>query len=354
MSKQIVTVTGPIAPAELGICLTHEHIAFEGDKFCPRPSDPDRVKLYETPMRAEMTGLLRRDPAAVLDNANLVDDDLLAAELQDYRDLGGKSIVEVTPPDVGRDVARLREISLATGLNIVAGSSHYVHWAHPTSVQDESIDQIADRFRTEITEGIDGTGVKSGIIGEVGVSLGEIHPNEEKVLRAAARVQAQTGVAISVHLETSMGPAVLDILEQDGADLTRVVLGHCDVFLSYPNGEESLAFQRELAKRGCYIAYDTFGHDGVRLPPGPLSDTSVWEPSDGMRIKAIVSLIESGLGKQLLMSHDVCMKMNMLKYGGLGYGNILRTIAPELLTLGVQQKEIDEILIENPRRLLAF
>ena len=352
MSKTIMTVTGPIDPAELGICLTHEHITFDGAAFCPRPSDPEQIALYESKVRPELIGMLRRDPGAMLDN-NVHDDALLIEELQRFKRLGGASVVEVTPPDIGRDVVRLRKISNATGLNIIAGSAHYVSFAHPASLEEESIDQIADRFRTEVTEGIDGTGIRSGVLGEIGTSGDALHPNEVKVLRAAARVQAETGVAISVHLSTHLAPEVLDILEGDGADLTRVVLGHCDTFLAYPAGEESLDFHRELAKRGCYLAYDTFGHES-RIPAGPLSPTSVWDPSDGMRIRAVASLIESGLSGQLLLSHDVCMKTNMVKFGGQGYGYILRIIVPELLSLGVEQSEIDQILLGNPRRLLAF
>lgn len=80
----------------------------------------------------------------------------------------------------------------------------------------------------------------------------------------------------------------------------------------------------------------------------------LWTSADGARVKAILSMLASGLANHLLISQDTCMRIQMLKYGGVGYGYILRTIVPDLLSLGATQGDLDQILIDNPRRLLAF
>lgn len=162
----------------------------------------------------------------------------MVEELADYRRLGGRSIVDVTPVSIGRDVVRVQNLSKVTGLNIVVGSAHYIAPLQSAWVRDASGDEIAGWFPVEVTEGIDGTGIRPGIHGVLGVSM-SMEPSEERVLRAAARVSSETGIPISLHAFLDVAIQALDVLEDAGADLTRVVVGHCDGFL---DGEESVAF----------------------------------------------------------------------------------------------------------------
>lgn len=349
MNRAIMTVTGPIDPDELGVCLTHEHITIDGREMMPAPTTPKELEIYESAMTAQKVGLLRRNPFAVRSNATLDDDEVLADELVGFLEAGGRSIVDVTPICIGRDVRRLRDLSVSTGVQIIAGSAFYIAPFQDPRVRDASVEAITDWFLGEITDGIDDTGVRPGILGELGISM-TIQPSEERVLRAAARAQAETGIGISLHVFSHVAGQAVDILEKEGADPSRIVVGHCDGFL---DGDHSLDVHRDLARRGCYIAYDTFGLE-TRVPAGPFAPYPVWGPSDGARIKAVLTMMDDGFADRLLISQDTCQKSQLQTYGGFGYGYIPRIIAPDLVSMGADQHEVDQILIDNPRRLLAF
>ncbi|TKG70547.1 phosphotriesterase family protein [Prauserella endophytica] len=187
------------------------------------------------------------------------------------------------------------------------------------------------------------------IIGEIGTS-NPVHAREEKVLRAAARVSARTGVAVTLHTDPTgrLALDVLDILEAEGADPARVVVGHMDGELD----DGFLEYHRRIVERGAYIAYDTFGEENC-YANGLTNGKSFWCPSDKQRINAVLAAPEAGYGDRLLLSQDVCMKMSHEKYGGFGYGHLLKNIVPELRSEGVSQAELDQLLVDNPRKMLA-
>src|SRR5213079_2240859 len=152
----------------------------------------------------------------------------------------------------------------------------------------------------EIEHGLAGTDVRPGIIGEIGTSS-PIHPDEEKSLRVAAAAQRRTGLSINVHVAIAFREALraLDVLEAAGADLSRVVISHLDQQID-------LDYHRAVLQRGAYVEYDCFGsevyfdHDGRA------------EPSDRERLKALLELLDAGWTGRLLISHDVCTKMQLL------------------------------------------
>ena len=349
-----MTVLGPVSPNDLGPTVTHEHLLVDLSCYWQRPDDPDRAVLAEAPFEMHMIGIVKRDPFFSRDN-NVLDDIALAIEeASEFKNLGGGTIVDVTPPDIGRDPLALQTIARSTGLNIVAGTAHYVHLAHPPGLEDEPTDEIAQRMIIELTEGIDGTRIRAGVIGEIGTSH-PLHPREQKVLRAAARAQQATGYAISVHVAPSArrGHDVLDILENEGTDLGRVVMGHLDLTLGHLDAgvDEIVRYHSSLAERGCYIQYDTCGVE-LYVPSGGLGPP-FWLPSDLTRLRAIARLLEKGHGHRLLLSQDVCTKKDLVRYGGFGYGHILRTFVHNLEEVGVARTEIDRMLIDNPKRMLA-
>ncbi len=354
MQGQVMTVLGPVSPEELGPTVTHEHLLVDLSCYWQPPDDPDRRALAEAPFEMSMIGIVKRDPFFSLDNNTLDDVTAATEEAREFKNLGGGTIVDVTPADIGRNPLALRTVARSAGLNIVAGTGHYVHIAHPPGLENEPTGEIAERMIIELTEGIDGTGIRAGVIGEIGTSH-PLHPREEKVLRAAARAQQGTGYPISVHVAPSarQGHDVLEILENEGADLGRVVMGHLDLTLGHLDAEfdEIVGYHSSLGERGCYIQYDTCGVE-LYVPSGGLGPP-FWLPSDLTRLKAIARLLEAGHGDRLLLSQDVCTKKDLVRYGGFGYGHILRYFVHNLKEIGVTRSESDRMLIDNPKRMLA-
>lgn len=350
-----MTVLGSLEADRLGVTLPHEHVFCDITCLCPPPDSENRREFLERPVEMGILGLIRRDPLFNRDNCLLTDVDLAIEEVREFQKLGGATIVDVTSEEaVGRDPLALQAVARATGVNIVCGCGHYLHFVHPPGAVEESMDSIAERLVLELNEGIGDTGVRPGLIGEIGTS-DPIHPQEAKMLRAAARAQQQTGAAITVHcnLGTRTGVEVLGLLGAAGADLSRVVLGHVDFALGHldMSFEGAVSYHKRLASSGCFVEYDTVGADGYFRGTG--LERPFWAPSDRQRAEAIARLLDDGFGDQILISHDICLKHYLLHYGGFGYGHILREFIHNLKDAGLGDTDIHRLMVENPARMLA-
>lgn len=301
--SHIMTVLGPVAADTLGIVLPHEHL------LC----DMRRV-----------TGNFD----------HLVDDAMLAIkEVMQFKDAGGTSLVDVTSWGLGRDPRTLQHISQETGLHIVMGCGWYRESFFDRPLYESTVDEIAAEIVAEINDGVGDTGVRAGIIGEVGSDKHFISPAEERSLRAAARAHRQTGLTITTHAVLSpVGLAQLDLLEEEGVDLRRVIVGHCD---GYPHPD----YHQVLAKRGAYVEFDTFR--------GRYS----WDVH--RRLGLVTEFIQRGYLEHLLLSHDICWKSHLKAYGGTGYDFLLTEFVPMLQEAGLSQEQIHILLVENPRRALS-
>lgn len=341
-SGKVMTVAGPIPASALGITLMHEHILNDCRCWWHAPETPERQYLAEGFVCMEIRGELRQDPFVNKHNITLDDEPLAIAELKDFAREGGQTVVEPTCQGIGRDPAALRRISKASGLNIVMGAGYYLGSSHPAKVAGMTIDQIADEIVHEANVGVDGTDVKIGLIGEIGVSS-DFTAEEEKSLRAAARAQRRTGLPLMVHLPGwfRLGHKVLDIAEAEGADLRHSVLCHMNP------SHEDLAYQSELAARGAFIEYDMIGMDFF------YADQQVQCPSDEEAARAIVKLVERGHINRILLSHDVFLKMMLTRYGGNGYAYILRHFLPRLKRHGLDDAQLDILMRDNPRSVFA-
>jgi phosphotriesterase-related protein len=349
----VMTVLGPIAADSLGPTLPHEHLFCDLSCYWQRPIEATQMTLADAPVTMELLGLIKHNPVLNRDNCRLSDFDLAVSEVMEFRKLGGGTIVDVTLPDIGRDPGALQMVSRVTGINIVAGCGHYTHLAHPPSLDNESIEQITGRLIRELTEGIGETGVRAGVIGEIGTS-DPIHPREERVLRAAARAHIATGAAVTVHLHSTSrrGLEVLTILEQEGVNPSRTVVDHVDICtLGQIPFHEAMQYFQALAERGCFVEFDTCGNDSYYAESK--YGRGYWAPTDRERAQAIAALFELGFGDQVLISHDVCTKHLLMRYGGFGYGHILRTFGHNLRDFGLGTVELEKLLIENPRRMLV-
>jgi phosphotriesterase-related protein len=352
--EPVTTVLGPVPGDQLGVVLPHEHLVVDTTCYYRPPQDEQSRELADGPVEITKLGLLRRNLFALRDNLVLTDLETAVSEADEFRELGGGTIVDLTLPEIGRDPGALQAISRRTGLHVVMGCGHYIHLAHPRGLDHEPVESIADRLLDELANGVGGTGVRPGIIGEIG-TWHPLHPNEEKVLRAAARAQMHTGLALTVHVHIAArrGHDILTILDEEGVDPSRVVLGHLDIAFGHLDTDEDevLEYHRSLAKRGCYVEYDTVGAE-VFAPASPVTPP-FWTALDLTRARAIARLFDDGLGDRLLVSHDVFTKSQLVRYGGFGYGHILRDFQHRLREVGLTDAEIAQLLETNPQRMLT-
>lgn len=339
--SDVMTVLGPVESGLLGVTLAHEHILIDLSCLWQQPADPARAHLVDAPIQMANRGLLMCDPYHARDNMLLDDVDLSANELARFKSLGGSTVVDLSSRPLGPYPAQLREIALRTGLNIVAGTGFYTQMAHPAHVRNATVSELALQMIDELTVGFPETTIRAGIIGEIGTSS-PIHADEAKVLQAVSLAHRETHAAINIHLAIfgGQGRNVLDLLESHGVDLRCVALSHLD---ELPN----TSYHLSLAKRGCFLEFDCFGSEVY------FDEDNIREPSDAERVDALLRLIEDGYENQLLLSQDICTKMQLRRYGGMGYDHILRTIVPRLRLRGVQESTIDNMLVHNPSRFLS-
>jgi len=246
-----MTVLGPIPAAELGITLMHEHLIVDVTSWWHPPAD---AALADAPVSAAIYGELRMDPFGNRDNCRLDDPQAAAEEVQIFRDLGGRTVADVTSRGIGRNPNALRAIARTTGLNVIMGTGFYLEVAHPLEVRGMSADTIAQLIESDVVDGVDG--IRAGIIGEIGISAA-FSAEEQKVLRGAARAQRATRVPLTIHMPgwERLGHRVLDLVAEEGIDLHCVILDHMN-----PSGID-LDYQASLAERGAYLEYDMIGMD---------------------------------------------------------------------------------------------
>ncbi len=315
-SGKIQTVLSLVEPEELGVTLPHEHILMESSVYFIEPTVATEKHLAHQPVTLQNLGWIRMNYMNNLDNSKLTDEETAIDELLLYQRNGGITIVDVTPKDVKRDPLGLARIARATGLNIIMGTAYYLAKAHPREMDDWTEQQIAAEFENEIIVGADGTGVHAGIIGEIGCSW-PLTKNELKVLQAAALAQKNTGAPLMIHPgpPDSSTLEIIELLRNAGADLRHTIICHVSQRL------RNHANRLKVAEAGCYLEFDIFGRDGF------YNFEALW-PSDAQCIEQIRGLIAEGYEKQILISHDVCWKIQLTRYGGHGYGYILRYIVP--------------------------
>jgi phosphotriesterase-related protein len=341
-SGLVMTVRGPIPADALGPTLMHEHLLNDCRCWWNEPKEPERRHLATEPVGIAILGELRMDPFVNLDNCALDDEHAAIEELAPVVALGGRTVVDPTCRGIGRDPQALVRISEATGLNIVMGAGYYLEGSHPPAVASMSADDIADEIVGEALEGVDGSGVRIGLIGEIGVS-GDFTAAEEKSLRGAVRAQGRTGLPLMVHLPAWYRHAhrVLDIVEAEGGNVRHTVLCHMN-----PSGED-VGYQTSLAERGAFLEYDMIGMDYW------YADQGVQCPSDEDNARAIKRLVDRGFVDRLLLSQDVFLKMMLTRHGGFGYAYVQRHFLPRLARHGLGETEIRTLMIDNPRRVFS-
>lgn len=344
------TVLGIIEGKDLGVTLLHEHLFMDHAKAnFTEPSGASERALAYKPVSIEILSWLHYHPGENLDNMQLLDEQEAIDEAILFKKAGGNTIVEVTNAGIGRDPKALARVSRATGLNIIMGAGYYLGSSHPPEMSDKTEEDITEEIVRDINVGVDNSGIRAGIIGEIGCSWPLLH-NERKVLLAAARAQQLTGAPLSVHPGRKNNVAALEIvklLADAGADLSRVIIDHIDVRV---RGHKE---QCKIAKAGCYLEYDAFGWEG-HGPSSFYQEADIEVPNDTQRVDEIIQLINEGYLNQILISQDICYKAWRVRYGGRGHAHISNYVVPMMLRKGMTNEQISTIMVGNPKRLLCF
>lgn len=311
MASRVMTVTGPIPPDRTGFTLPHEHTG---------------IALWHAKDRWDYWELTP-------------DDELVGDELREFRRRGGTTLVDLTLPGIGRDPERLRRLSTRTGVQIVMGCGWYREPYYPPEalIDRRSVDDLAGELIGEFHDGVGGSGVRPGIIGEIGTEKPWVSALEERVHRAAARASKATGLAITTHaVHSPVGQTQLRIFEEEGVDPARVVIGHAD---SYVDLDHYLA----ILDRGANLEFDFLGHR-----------FGSEEHAEPRLIEIVVELLERGYTSQLLLSQDVCHNSQLKANGGFGYVYLQQHFLPSLRTAAVAEGEITQMTVDNPRRILMI
>jgi phosphotriesterase-related protein len=339
-SGRVQTVKGLIAPEELGPTLMHEHLLID--------VAPPRMRL----MRSVDDPLVQACDCFKLnwgqlkhpDNYRLDQREVMTAELREMHDAGGRGLVELTVGGLQPDPEGLLELAEKSGVHIIMGCGHYVEEYHSAELADRTPEQFAREMIEHITQGAWNTSVCAGIIGEIGCQSPWTE-QERRVMRGALMAQAETGAAVNAHPGRSPNQPfeLAAFVRAAGAPVERFIISHIDRTLF------ELDDLLRLADTGCVVEFDLFGLDGNYFP-----QPDVDLPNDAVRTRLIRGLIDRGHIDQVVISHDICMKSRLCRYGGHGYQHIFANVIPMMLRRNFTQAEIDGILVRNPARLLAF
>ena len=335
----VQTVLGPVSPDMLGATLMHEHVLC--DLTVPELA---ARQLPEVEIRLDNVYEIRHHWCRHYGNHVLDDRDLAVDELLRYRTAGGSALVELTCEGIAPDAGGLADIARRTGLHIVAGCGPYVE-AHLTVDQRaRSTDQVAEAMVRVFSEGIDGSGVRAGIVGEIGVST-PCTAVERRSLVAAALAQSATGAAINVHPPRTLQGTLdaIEVLRNAGANPARVIISHVDRTLF------SVDDMQRVADTDVVLEFDFFGIESTYYP---FADVDL--PNDGQRVRSIAELVRRGYVDRIVVSQDICTRTRLRRYGGHGYAHLLENAVPLMLRRGLGHDDIDRILVHTPRRLLTL
>jgi phosphotriesterase-related protein len=303
----IRTVRGDIDPLQLGVCTCHEHLLWT----VPEPyaeEDPD----------------LGFDsiPAAV-------------AEMRHFKGKGGNALVEMTTAEIGRAPKDLCQIALATNTHIIAATGHHKHKFSARALNGLSLETITQGIIRDITTGIDGTSIRAGVI-KAATSKNEATEIERLIIRAAAAAHQATGAPVATHTEGgTYAVEQATLLIEAGVAPQHLLIGHLD-------RNQPLSVYTRLAEMGVYLGFDQIGKE------------KYWP--DAARIKLIQTLIDLGYTQQILLSCDHARKSGWHTHhphqDGPAY--LLTRFIPALQSAGVLVDNVNQMLIHNPSRFLAF
>lgn len=344
---QVMTVRGPIAPSDVGRCLAHEHIFSDlRQPYWTEPDDPELAASSYGVVSLEKRGAWLRNIFSI--NSALVLDSVSVAvdEVRCFSRAGGQTIVDNSCIGINGDPRGLLRVSEETGVHIIASTGYYIERSLPGWVAERSLDQLVEILVRDIEEGIDGSGIRAGVMADVGTT-GSVTTLEEKTLSACARAQLTTGVGLAVHCDpsTQEGLRVLEILFAEGVPPERICLQHMDEASTAVGGDD---YHLRLAEHGVWLEFDSFGAEYS----GPAGYSP--KPHDAERARSVKNLVDHGHLGQILLSQDVFNKFQLKTWGGEGYTSLFDYGVPRLLSTGLTEADVDTMLVDNPARFLTI
>jgi len=317
-SGRIRTVLGDVPPEPWGITNAHAHLVGVPDTSKPPFDTTDAAELTMT-----------------------IDDSL--PEVEDFARAGGFCLVDLTPAGMGRDPAALVRASEQTGMHIVMGTGIYHDAHHPPSIAGLDASDITEMLVRDITEGVDGTGVRAGIIGEQGTFTGPMTERENVVFRASAVAAMETGVAVTTHTHLGLNALdQIDVLTSQGLAPDRIVIGHLD------DGEPDLDLIREIIRRGAWAQFDDIGYEYYT------ERLKVQMTTDVVRAAKLLQLAEEGLAGRVILASDFGMQRHLQVRGGPGLVVLADGFRRTALEEGVPEEVLDQCMITNPATVLTM
>jgi len=336
----VMCVTGTVADTDLGLVLPHEHLFVDLSCYCPpEPEDTEGRAFYHQSVSRANRGQVVNDPWGIVDNTRLDSLESAVHEVGVFAGLGGKTISDLSPcPAMGRNPVGLLRVSEATGVQVIMSAGRYVLPSMTEEDKRLGLEGLEGHLLAEFVNGVDGIRpglLKTGFVSKINDEA------EVRSLRAVARVQAKVGCAVAVHpyIWEPMSHKILDIMEDEGCDLRRVILCHQDFLGSSGDYLDS------LIRRGAYVEFDTFGSGWLNDP--------MWKQSDREKIGFLVQQVERGNTEHLLISGDMCLKIMFSRWGGAGYAHIPERVIPSMKLAGLGDDMIRAITTENAVRVLC-
>ena len=304
-------VLGPIEAADLGFTLMHEHIMIAN--WSMRQAFGDWVDVDQ-----------------VVEDA--------VRELVAAKELGVRTVVDLTPINIGRDIHVIREVAERAEMQVIAATGLY--YTEEPWLENWPADALVEWLMRDLTDGIQGTDVKAGIV-KCATNHAGVTPTNRTLLQVAARLHRGSGVPISTHtaVENRSGLAQQDVFEEEGVDLSRVVIGHC-------GDSDDLEYLEAILDRGSFIGMDRFGLDMIL--------------STEQRVATIAELCRRGRADRLVLSHDHCCHIDFYPVGraelaaavpNWNFRHIPEDVVPALRKLEVSEEQILSMTVDNPRRI---
>jgi phosphotriesterase-related protein len=313
----IRTILKDVPPGALGngAILFHEHLSFGSSFF-------ERMRPANAPRPATPTS------PSYLENPELVIEEVRAAGKE-----GVSCIVDGGHADMGTNYDHLREIAEHSGVHVVASGGYYLQIMYPPEVATQSDDQLVEGLVR------DAASKRWGALGEIGSSE-EMTPDERKVFRVIGKTQVRTGLPVFTHTSHAgcrkCAVEQLDILESAGANPRSLCIGHLSDIRDDPKAET----HKQIAQRGAFLGFDTVGH---QLGQG-----------DAKKVALILEVLQAGYEDSILLSSDFAAERETKFNGGAGYNSVTAVFLPKLRYAGVKDTTIHKIMVENPKRFLAF
>lgn len=345
IAKEIYTVNGPRNMDDYKLISPHEHLLINMVHEAIQPVTEEEKDFFYGKVTMEKLGALRRNPYIVQDNLVIDNMEDSAAELGYLKDAGVDLMLDLSSVGLGRDVKKIKAISEMAGVDVMVGTGLFVHDSLPAEYSNMTVEAIAEWMIRELEVGIEDTGIRAGVIGEIGTSE-KIYPIEEKSLIASAIASRHTGRPIYIHTypwSEACCDAVQILLEHEVSP-EKICVCHIDVEFHY----EML---KKLLGAGVYIEFDNFGKDFYFEKADGAFAGGPFE-TDLERVHMLQKLIADGYGNRILCATDLCLKIMQKKYGGWGYAHVFNNVITMMKGEGISEQDIKTLLVDNPKEFL--